>query len=161
MQDGMCGCRILILSGDHDFIQLQTYSNVKQYDPIKKKWIDNDNPDKYLLEHIMKGDAGDGIPSILCEDDYYVNENHKIKRLTQKKINDLINKNKNEWPTNIQRNFDRNSSLISLLGENIPKEIRNIIINQYKTYTENDRSKLMSYFMKYKLKNLFEGIGDF
>jgi 5'-3' exonuclease len=161
MQDGMRGCRILILSGDHDFIQLQEYSNVKQYDPIKKKWIDNDNPDKYLLEHIMKGDAGDGIPSILCEDDYYVDNNHKIKRLTQKKINDLMSKNKNEWPTNIQRNFDRNSSIISLLGENIPKEIRNMIVNRYNTYSENNRCKLMSYFMTYKLKNLLEGIGDF
>jgi 5'-3' exonuclease len=151
----------LILSGDHDFIQLQIQNNVKQYDPIRKKWITDDNPNKYLLEHIMKGDAGDGIPSILCEDDYYVNEDRQIKRLTQKKINDLMNKNKEEWPTELQRNFDRNSSLISLLDKRIPLEIRNKIIDEYSYYHENGRNKLMPYFIKYKLKNLLDVIGNF
>jgi len=153
--------KILIISGDKDYIQLQIYNNVKQYDPIRKKWIEHDNPSKYLLEHIMKGDAIDNIPTILCEDDYYVNKNHKIKRLTQKKIDDLISKNKKEWPTEIQRNFDRNASIISLVDDNIPQEIKNNILLQYNNYEENDRSNLMTYFMKYRLKNLFESINDF
>ena len=152
---------ILIVSKDKDFIQLHKYSNIKQYDPLKKQFIEHENPEQYLLEHIMRGDAGDGIPSILCEDDYYVDENHKIKRLTQKTINDLMSKNKENWPTNIQRNFDRNSSLISLVDEFIPKDIRKQIIEQYIDYPMNDRSKLMNYFFKYKLKNLLESIGNF
>ena len=151
--------KILIISKDKDFIQLHKYSNVKQYDPLKKIFIEHNNPEQYLLEHIMKGDAGDGIPSILCEDNYYVDENHKIKRLTQKTINDLMRKNKNEWPTNIQRNFDRNTSLISL--EHIPKNIKEKILEQYVNYSKNDRSRLMSYFIKYRLKNLLDSIGDF
>ena len=31
--------KILILSGDKDFIQLHRYTNVSQYDPVRKKWI--------------------------------------------------------------------------------------------------------------------------
>ena len=128
---------------------------------MKIEYFSKDDAKKYLLEHIMKGDMGDGIPSILCDDNYYVDENHKIKRLTDKKINDLINKNKNEWPTDIQRNFDRNSSIISLLDEHIPKDIREQIMEKYNNYKINDRSTLMTYFIKHKLKNLLEGIGDF
>ena len=31
--------KILVLSGDKDYIQLQTYANVDQFDPIRKRWI--------------------------------------------------------------------------------------------------------------------------
>ena len=34
----------LVLSADKDFIQLQSYANVKQYDPIRKRWLTNENP---------------------------------------------------------------------------------------------------------------------
>ncbi|NDI20929.1 MAG: hypothetical protein EBY85_06505, partial [Burkholderiaceae bacterium] len=34
----------LIISGDHDFIQLQTHKHVKQYSPIQKKFIKADMP---------------------------------------------------------------------------------------------------------------------
>ena len=37
----------LILSGDKDFVQLQTYNNVKQYSPITKKFINNGDPRRY------------------------------------------------------------------------------------------------------------------
>ena len=160
--EGNKGCKILILSGDHDHIQLHKYSNVKQYDPVRKKWIEHEFPEKYLIEHIMKGDIGDGIPSILCEDDYYMNksdQDHKIKRLSQKKINFLLSKDKESWPTEIQRNFDRNASLISY--DHIPLNIKEEIINQYNLEIKNNRSQLMTYFIKYKLRNLFENIQDF
>ena len=32
---------ILIISGDKDFIQLQKFSNVKQWSPSQKKWLKN------------------------------------------------------------------------------------------------------------------------
>ena len=54
------GVKILILSGDKDFIQLHVYPNVSQYDPVRKKWIKHEDPERFLHEHILKGDAGDG-----------------------------------------------------------------------------------------------------
>ncbi len=64
--------KVLVLSGDKDYIQLQTYANVDQYNPVLKKWVRDPNPDKYLLEHIIKGDKGDGVPNILSADNAIV-----------------------------------------------------------------------------------------
>jgi 5'-3' exonuclease len=44
----------LVLSGDHDFIQLQKYENVKQYSPVQKKYVKPEiSPEKYIFEHII------------------------------------------------------------------------------------------------------------
>jgi len=47
---------VLILSADKDFIQLHKYPLVKQYDPIRNRWIEDPDPVRYLQEHIIKGD---------------------------------------------------------------------------------------------------------
>ena len=54
--------KTLIVSGDKDFIQLQKYKNVSQYSPITKKFVNGEDPLRYLQEHILKGDSSDGIP---------------------------------------------------------------------------------------------------
>ena len=64
--------KILIISGDKDFKQLQSYMNVKQFDPVRKRWLEEANPERYLKEHIMKGDTGDGVPNFLSKDDTFV-----------------------------------------------------------------------------------------
>ena len=53
--------KILILSSDGDFLQLQQYgSNVKQYNPTQKKFITSKNPLEELKAKIIGGDRGDG-----------------------------------------------------------------------------------------------------
>jgi 5'-3' exonuclease len=47
---------MLILSADKDFIQLHKYPLVKQYDPIRSRWISHEDPVAYLQEHIIRGD---------------------------------------------------------------------------------------------------------
>ena len=47
--------KILIMSGDKDFIQLQTHENVQQYSPTLKKFINGVDPNTYKIEHIFKG----------------------------------------------------------------------------------------------------------
>ena len=55
----------LILSGDHDFQQLQKFHNVKQWSPIKRRWVKlTGSPQEVLMEHIITGDKGDGVPNI-------------------------------------------------------------------------------------------------
>ena len=64
---------LLIISGDHDFNQLQKYKHVKQFSPVQKKFIKPDStPQRIILEHIIKGDKGDGIPNVLTSDDAIV-----------------------------------------------------------------------------------------
>ena len=64
--------KIMIVSGDKDFIQLQKYPNVSQYSPILKKMVNGHNPNTYIKEHILKGDTSDGVPNVLSPDNTFV-----------------------------------------------------------------------------------------
>ena len=149
--------KIIILSGDKDFVQLQIHANVKQYDPVRKKWINHDNPERYLIEHILKGDAGDGIPNILSDDDTFVTDKRE-KPLTQKKL-DQISQTAIDNSSPMWRNWNRNSQLVNL--QYVPESIRNDVINKYLSEQGKDKSKMFNYFIEYKLKNMMENIGDF
>ena len=50
---------VMIISADHDFIQLHKYDNIKQYSPMLKKFVKDKNPRLYSMTHIFKGDGGD------------------------------------------------------------------------------------------------------
>lgn len=152
------GAPILILSGDKDFIQLHTYSNVSQYDPTRKKWINHDDPNKFLKEHIMKGDAGDGVPNILSNDNCFV-VGDRQKPLTTKKMDNLMHLDISQYDSVVARNYQRNAQLIDLSFT--PKEIRSKVMEQYNAQSGRDRSKLMNYFIANRLKNLMENISEF
>ena len=152
------GEKILILSGDKDFIQLHTYSNVSQYDPTRKKWIKHDDPERFLHEHILKGDAGDGIPNVLSPDNVFV-VGDRQRPLTAKKMEKIMGTDLEEMETSIARNYSRNANLIDLSFT--PEEIREKVMDQFNNQTDRDRSKLLNYFIVNKLKNLTEHLGEF
>jgi hypothetical protein len=148
---------ILILSGDKDFIQLQIYSNVKQYDPTRKKWISHNNPSTYLKEHVLKGDVSDGVPNVLSPDDTFVmgKRQRPLTKPRLLKLNDINTIEDKE----IQRNWHRNSMLIDL--EQIPSSISGQIMKEYEKEKVADRGKLLQYFIDNRLKNLMQNINDF
>jgi len=150
---------ILILSGDKDFIQLHIHDNVKQYDPVRKKFIKNENPDRYRYEHILKGDSSDGVPNILSNDNCFV-VGERQKPLTQKKIDAFIDLNlegKYDHPN--FRNYIRNKQLIDL--SMIPVEIKEKVLDSYNSQKPRGKEKLMNYFIVNRLKNLMENIAEF
>jgi hypothetical protein len=150
---------VLILSGDKDFIQLHKYSYVKQYDPVRKKWISHEDPVRYLAEHILKGDSGDGIPNVLSNDNCFVIGERQTP-LTQKKIDTFIQlglEGKFDHPQ--ARNYARNKQLIDL--SMIPVNIKEKIIESYENQNLKSRDKMFNYFITNKLKNLMEHIGEF
>jgi len=149
---------ILIVSGDKDFIQLQKYMNVKQYSPILKKYVDGHNPDTYIKEHILKGDTSDGIPNVLSPDNTFV-EKLRQKPLGKKKIETWLNMNIDDLHDEVKRNYQRNEKLIDL--SKIPNELENEILTEFREAPFGDRSKLLNYFIKSRLKNLTETIGEF
>jgi hypothetical protein len=150
--------KILILSGDKDFIQLHINGNVKQYDPVRKKWISHDNPQKYLFEHILKGDTGDGIPNVLSNDDIFVSGGRQ-RPLTQKKIDKIYNDGVVLLDKIADRNYMRNKQLVDLSF--IPDTIRKEVLNKYSDENGKDRSKLFNYFIAHNLKLLMENVGEF
>ena len=147
---------IMIVSGDKDFIQLQRFTNVEQYAPIQKKFLGEDIvPEQFLMEHIIKGDRSDGIPNILSADDVFVT-GEKQKPITKKRLEEFSS---GQMDAETKTNFERNKKLVDLMQ--IPGLLENEIINSYRNYKFNDRSKLLTYFIENKLKSLMENIGDF
>ena len=119
----------LILSADKDFIQLHKYPLVKQYDPIRNRWITHEDPVQYLQEHIIRGDRSDGIPNILTCDDAIVTGKPQ-KKMSKEKIASLASMNPTEFTNYIRlRNWKRNSELIDF--SNIPQPIVDRILTYY------------------------------
>lgn len=150
--------KILILSGDKDFVQLQTYVNVSQYDPIHKKNITCKDPSQFLKELVLKGDRGDGIPNVLSPDNCLI-EGVRQKPLTAKKMAELLAIDPANYEPEIRSNFLRNNSLIDLTFT--PLSIYDKVIQEYETQQGKPRDKLFNYFVKHKLKTLIESINDF
>lgn len=149
--------KFLILSGDKDFIQLHNYANVDQYNPVMKKWVRNDNPDKYLQEHVLKGDVGDGVPNILSSDNCLA-VGERQKPMTKKRMTMLIS-DPNSMDEETRLRFNRNKKMIDL--SQVPQEFKDKILEEYNKDKEIGREHLFNFFVKKKLKNLITDIQDF
>ena len=152
--------KIIILSGDKDFVQLQVYSNVEQFDPVRKKHIKNTNPHQYLREHILKGDRGDGIPNVLSPDSCIV-DGERQKPLRADKLAQWTSvPNLHSVLTEQQyAYFKRNEMLIDL--HNIPQYIQDQVLDQFEAEANKKRNKLFQYFIDHNLKYLMEHISEF
>ena len=151
--------KILILSSDKDFMQLQKFANVYQYSPMGKKFLKCADPDKFLKEHIFKGDRSDGIPNFLSSDDCFVAESRQ-KPVTEKKLNIWLDQEPEEFCNEVMlRNYKRNELLIDL--SKIPAEYQDKILNAYETAPNNGRDKLFNYFIQHRMKLLMEHIREF
>jgi len=150
---------IMIISGDKDFIQLQSNTNVKQYSPIQKVFVGEGlDPKKFLHEQIIKGDRSDGIPNILSPDDIFLT-GEKQRPINKKRLEEWANVSNIPLGSETSKYYERNKRLIDLSC--MPKELERTIINTYREYKIPNRSKLLPYFMQHKLKALMTNIGDF
>jgi 5'-3' exonuclease len=151
----------LVLSGDHDFNQLQKWSNVKQYAPVQKKFVKiTESPSAVLMEHIIMGDKGDGVPNILSDDDTFVTgsrqrpmKKDKVAEWKHQKPEDFITSDE-MW-----RNFQRNRELVDL--SRIPEDIKEAIIDSYEKQKGGDRSGLLNYFIANRMKQMIDLIDEF
>ena len=150
--------KIMIVSGDKDFIQLQKYNNVKQYSPITKKHINGVDAVVYIKEHILKGDKSDGVPNVLSPDHTFT-DGLRQRPLTSKRIESILAQEIDELDDEVKRNYQRNDKLINL--DNIPEELEEKILDDFNVATSGDRSKLLNYFIQKRLKSLTEQIGEF
>jgi len=150
--------KILILSSDGDFLQLQKYPNVKQYNPSQKKFIISKDPTLELKEKIIRGDKGDGIPNIFSPSDCFVRDLRQ-KAITQKVLDKFLAENWLEYDETDRANFIRNQTLIDL--SYIPSDVKEKIINTYEEIKPAPKSRLLNYFIDNKLKNLMEVIEEF
>lgn len=149
--------KFLILSADKDFIQLQKYANVDQYDPIRKRWIRNDQPQQYLEEHILKGDTGDGVPNILSPDNCLA-VGERQSPMTKKRLA-LYSQGPEVMDEETLRRFHRNKMMIDL--SQIPQKYQDLVLESYNKESSVGRELLFNFFVEKKLRHLITDIQDF
>jgi hypothetical protein len=138
---------------------------VYQYDPVRKRHLKNNDPDNYLIEHILKGDRGDGIPNVLSQGDTFV-VGKRQKPLRQTTINTITSTIGDVPLEEVERNFSedwvpnfvRNRTLVDL--SLTPSSIGVKVLHQF-DQEPPQRGKLFNYFIKHQLKGLMENIGEF
>jgi hypothetical protein len=152
--------RILILSGDKDFKQLQVYPRVEQYDPIRKKYLLEPNPVEQLKELIIKGDIGDGVPNVLSPDNSLVDDIRQ-KKIMKAKLADWVKLpfEELENDTLLGKGFRRNRELIDL--SKTPDSIKDKIIEEFKNQANKKRDMIFNYLINNKCKQLVEHVNEF
>lgn len=151
--------KVMILSSDKDFAQLQKFPNVEQYSPILKKYIKEPLPAAQLKQLIIRGDKGDGIPNILSGDDCFVTATRQ-KPITEAKIIKWMNQQPAEFCNEeMLRNYNRNEILIDLTK--IPDNLKQNILDTYGDTKAKTKQQFMNYLMSNRLKNLLEVIDEF
>ena len=151
--------KIMILSSDKDFAQLQKYPNVEQFSPILKKAIKEPLPSAQLKQLIIRGDKSDGIPNILTKDDVFVTGGRQ-KPITEVKIIGWMNQEPKEFCNeDMLRNYARNEMLIDLTR--IPESLKEAILHIYDEAKGRTKQEFMNYMIANRLKNLLEVIDEF
>jgi hypothetical protein len=150
--------KILILSGDKDFVQLQVYGNITQFDPVRKKALASTDPSKFLEHLILSGDRGDGVPNVLSPDNSII-EGLRQKPLRETKIDELLKADFATLPEELQRNWKRNRMLIDLRA--IPEMIQADVLHEFEMQANKPRDKMFNYFINNKMKMLMESISEF
>ena len=147
--------KVMIISSDKDFIQLQRYHDVFQFSPVKKKLLNGVDPEEYLREHILRGDKSDGIPNVLSGDDCIVSGIRQVP-LTQKLLE--------SWkhipiPEEHKKRVERNTALVDL--RYTPFHLQEKILDQYSKEPVGSRNILPAYLTEHNLETLIKNIGDF
>jgi hypothetical protein len=154
--------KVLILSSDKDFKQLQLFSNVKQWSPMQKKYITATHKEiiEHKIEHIVKGDTGDGVPNILSKDDVFM-KGERQKPMSAKRLQEFFDngfiacKNDEE-----RRNWHRNSTLVDF--DHIPADVSEDIIKAYiNTQPSGDKMAIMNYLIEHRCRLLLDELEDF
>lgn len=155
MRERAEGEKVLIVSSDKDFLQLQREENVFQYSPAVKKFLNGVDPQEYLKEHILRGDKSDGIPNVLSDDDCIVSGIRQVP-MTKK----LIKSWKHiPMPEEHKERFERNTTLVDL--RYTPYDLQKEILEQFDAKELGSRDKIPAYFTEHGLETLTKKIGDF
>ena len=152
---------VMIISADHDFIQLHKYDNIKQYSPMLKKFVKDKNPRLYSMTHIFKGDGGDGVPNVLSDDNVFVDDRRQTP-VTKKKLDVWLEAEdlQKVMGDTIYRNYLRNKKMIDLTET--PDFIKEQIINNFESQDpKKNKGKVFPYLVKKRCKRLIECVQEF
>ena len=154
---------VMIVSSDKDFFQLQQYSNVKQFSPMKRDFIKVDDAAFYKFDHICRGDSSDGVPNVLSVDESFT-EGIRQKPMRAKKIQEWYTANGDSQLMDMMgqdtyRNYCRNKSVIDF--DYIPEDIKTDINNKYNQQTNKNKRGVLTYLIEKRCNMLIDSVADF
>ena len=152
---------VMIVSSDKDFKQLHVYDNVKQFSPMLKKQVVVNKKElhAWLIEHIVKGDAGDGVPNILSKDDVFMN-GERQKPVSSKRLQEFIDNGFIACKTEEERrNWQRNVQLVDF--KYIPEDVKQSVLTAFEVEPKGDKNAIMNYLIKNRCRNLLNEIEEF
>ena len=153
---------VMIVSSDKDFKQLHKWTNVKQYSPLLRKMITAKQSEIHTnqIEHIVKGDSGDGIPNILSKDNCF-SIGERQTPVSSKRLNEFFEKGINACRNDEEkRNWQRNQILVNF--DHIPDDIQKTILDTYLSIKpKGDKMAIMNYLIANRCRLLLDEIEEF
>lgn len=152
---------VMIVSSDKDFKQLHTYDNVKQFSPMLKKQVVVNKKElkEWLIEHVVKGDAGDGIPNIMSKDDVFM-LGERQKSVSSKRLEEFYKLGFDACRTDEERrNWQRNQRLVDFAY--IPDDVKESIMEAFEVEPKGTKNDIMNYLIKNRCRNLLNEIEEF
>lgn len=151
---------VLLITSDGDMKQLHTLGNVRQWSPHQKKFISKPAKD-FLLDKIIRGDAGDGVPSVLSPDDWFTNPAYdgvRAKPVT-KAVIERFSKGLGLSEEEKTR-YERNRVMVDL--NCIPESVTKSIIEQYENAKPSRNTmKILTFLQSVRAKQLIENIQEY
>ena len=145
--------KTIIVSADGDMMQLQTLQGVDQWSVQHDKYVRSEKPVEDYLVKVIRGDAGDDIPSAISPDDVFMTGTRQ-KPITQKKLDEWIPViMEGQIPEDLV-NFNRNVALISLF--HIPSDVCEQIVDAYEAAPVASKTTMTEYFASNRLGNFME-----
>jgi len=151
--------KVINISSDHDFLQQHKHKNYAQWSPMTKKVIPKP-PKTFLVDKIISGDDGDGVPSVLMFDDFCMDKAKygRAKPIT-KKIIDKYSDHANLNEAELAR-YKRNEVLIS--SAYVPTDVRDRILAQYKLAPDKaNRQGIFDLLVRHQLRQLMPRVTEF
>jgi 5'-3' exonuclease len=143
---------VVCISTDRDFYQLLKYDGYKQYNPIKRQYVHVVNPERYLLEKIVVGDKGDGIP-------------HVKPKVSVKTAASIVESGLEDWLSRedeqIRANFERNKKLIDF--DCIPVPVQQKVIEEFKKlrFSSMSMRDMTQFLFAVGLGNQFDKVPEY
>jgi Kyanoviridae ribonuclease H len=161
--------RVLIVSSDGDFVQLQRIG-LRQWDPIHKRWLESPDPSKNLKSKIIRGDSGDGVPNFLSDDDTFVVEGKRSRPIRQTDEQRWLDMTPEAIAHEVggkiggsdvaMERWRRNDTLVNL--NNTPSGLVTDVLDKYEgSRPTATKQTLLGYFADNGLKQMAENLQDF
>lgn len=131
--------------------------NLSKIEKIVKTKLDIDAK---IIEHIIKGDHGDSVPSVLCPDNFFVDTEKTGRAPSVTKAVVAKYSNRENLTEAEQKRYDRNEELVSF--DKIPEYISSRILEEFtKEQEARGKGRIFKYLVKHSMRLLISEVESF